>query len=234
MGVELDGALVSQARREADREGIGNKVEFRAENLFVTDIARATVITMYLFPRVNIALRPRIFAELKPGTRIVSHEFDFGNWKPDERITVAVPNKPYGPPRSDVMLWIVPANAAGRWQLHSAVEGAALDCEVTFEQRFQELRGSATIGGVPAQIQEPRLRADEIRFRLLAQVNGKAVQREFAGRIAADTMRGTAHVRPAESGAEWQAKRITRADIDIDAAAHAAALAYEPLERGQP
>jgi hypothetical protein len=219
LGVELDGALVSQARREAERQGLGNKVEFRAENLFITDIERATVLTTYLFPRINMTLRPRLFAELKPGTRIVSHEFDFGNWKPDAHVTVPVPNKPYGPPRSEVFLWIVPANAAGRWQWRVPVDGMPLDCEATFQQTFQELRGTASAAGTAARIEEPRLRGDEIRFTLVAQVNGRAMRQEFAGRIAGDTIRGKARAPHAESGAEWQATRVARAQINIDAAA---------------
>ena len=124
-GVDLDGSLVSGARREAERQGVKDKVEFHARNLFITEIGQATVLTMYLFPRVNMQLRPRIFAELKPGTRVVSHEFDFGNWKPDAQKTIAVPNKSYGPPSSVVYLWIVPANAAGRWQWKLAHDGAS-------------------------------------------------------------------------------------------------------------
>jgi hypothetical protein len=228
LGVELDGALVSEARREAERQGVGSRVEFRAENLFITDIARATVITTYLFPSVNVELRPRIFAELKPGTRIVSHEFDFGNWQPDARITIAVPNKPYGAPQSDVMLWIVPANAAGRWQWRMALEGTAVVCEATFEQTFQALRGTARVGGMPAEIREPRLRGNEIRFTLVAQLNGKAVRQEFVGRISADAMMGKTRSPRARSEAEWRAERIAYAEINIDAAADAAALAYEP------
>jgi hypothetical protein len=232
LGVELDGALVSQARREAEQQGVGNKVEFRAENLFVTELGRATVLTTYLYPQVNIALRPRIFAELKPGTRIVSHEFDFGSWKPDARVTVAVPNKPYGPPRSDVLLWIVPANVAGRWQWRAPVDGTALDAELNLQQTFQELRGSASLGGGPARVEDPRLRGDEVRFTLVAQVNGRPVRQEFTGRISGDTIRGKTRVPHAESAAEWQAKRIVRAEMNIDAAAGASAVAHEPLKRG--
>jgi hypothetical protein len=228
MGVELDGALVSEARREAARQGVAGKVEFRAENLFITDIARATVITTYLFPSVNLELRPRIFSDLKPGTRIVSHEFDFGAWKPDTRITIAVPNKPYGPPQSDVMLWIVPANAAGRWQWRIALEGTVVGCVATFEQTFQELHGTASVGGTPAQIREPRLRGDEIRFALVAQVNGKPVQQEFVGHISDDTMMGKMRSADGKSAAEWRAERIAYAEIKIDAAAEPAALAHEP------
>jgi hypothetical protein len=232
LGVELDGALVSEARREAERQGVGSKVEFRAENLFITEIDRATVLTTYLYPRINMALRPRIFAELKPGTRIVSHEFDFGNWKPDARVTVAVPNKPYGPPRSDVLLWIVPANAAGRWQWRVTVDGAALDAELNLRQTFQELRGSASLGGGPARVEDPRVRGDEIRFTLVAQVNGRAVRQEFAGRISGDSIRGKTRVPHAESGSEWQARRVAREEINIDAASGASAVAHDPLKRG--
>jgi len=232
LGVELDGALVSQARREAERQGVRNKVDFRAENLFVTDIDRATVLTAYLYPRVNIALRPRIFAELRPGTRIVSHEFDFGTWKPDARVTVPVPNKPYGPPTSDVLLWIVPANAAGRWQWRTAIDGAARECEVTLQQKFQELRGTGSVDGAPVRVEDPRLRGDEIRFTLVAAMNGRAVRHEFTGRIAGDSMSGKARTPHAESGAAWQAKRIARAEIDIDAASGASAVAHEPLKKG--
>jgi hypothetical protein len=232
-GVDLDGALINEAQRAAEREGVQDRTRFEARNLYVTDFSQATVLTLYLFPRVNLDLRPRFFRELKPGTRIVSHEFDFGSWKPDSRITVSVPNKPYGPPQSDVMLWIVPANAAGRWHWRTAVAGGPLECEATFQQRFQEVRGTATVNGVAAQIRETRLRGDEIRFTLVAQVNGQSVQQEFYGRISADSMSGKTRVLQAGSEAQWQAKRVSRAEIDMDAARDPGAIADEPSERGQ-
>ena len=112
-GVEIDGALVSAARREAQRAGVRDRVEFREGNLFATDIGVASVVTMYLYPGLMMQLRPRLFAELKPGTRVVAHDFDMDAWRPDARVTVPVPDKPYGPPSSEVFLWIMPANAAG-------------------------------------------------------------------------------------------------------------------------
>ena len=123
-GVEIDGALVGAARREAQREGVAGRVEFREQNLFITEMDRATVVTMYLYPRLMLRLRPRLFAELRPGARIVSHDFDMEGWRPDARVTVPVPDKPYGPPSSEVYLWIIPANAAGAWRWRSA-DGAA-------------------------------------------------------------------------------------------------------------
>lgn len=224
LGVELDGGLVSGARREAQREGVEDRVEFRAENLFVTDLSRATVITSYLFPRVNMQLRPVIFEQLKPGSRVVSHEFDFGSWKPDRQVTVKVPDKPYGPPRSEIFLWIVPANAAGRWEWRLPGDGAAM-YTATFEQTFQELRASATIGGAAARVESPRMRGEEIRFTLAGELDGRPVRREFVGRVSADGISGKARVPNAESGVAWQATRVVRGKINIDAAAGAPAFA---------
>ena len=94
-------------------------------------------------------MRPRLFEQLKPGVRVVSHEFDFGNWKPDAQVRVKVPDKLHGPPVSDVYLWIVPANAAGRWQWHTPVEGTDVGWELEVKQSFQMLSGTARAGGSP-------------------------------------------------------------------------------------
>jgi hypothetical protein len=214
-GVDLDGALVSQARRDAARQGVADRVEFHARNLFITDIDKATVLTSYLFPRVNMQLRPRIFSELRPGTRVVSHEFDFGNWRPDAQLHVAVPEKRYGSPASEVYLWIVPANAAGNWQWGSTIGGSLIECELTLDQTFQMLQGSALAGGKPARVESAKLNGHEIVVVLVAEVNGQALRQEFSGRIEGDTIRGRS--RSAGGDTEWQATRVVRGKINIDA-----------------
>lgn len=218
LGVELDGALVSDARREAQRQGVGGRVEFLAQNLFITDLAQATVVTTYLYPRINIQLRPRLFEQLRPGSRVVSHEFDFGAWKPDAHVTVKVPDKPYGPPRSDVYLWIVPANAAGVWRWQVAVDGSPLECELALDQTFQTLRGTARVGGQPARLEEARLRGDEIGLTVVVDRAGARLRQTLVGRISGDAIEGRARLSPGAE-APWQATRSTRGRIDIDAAA---------------
>ena len=99
MGVDIDPARVYEAKANAVNARVADKVEFRKQDLFETDLSQATVLTMYLLPRVNLQLRPRILNKLKPGTRVVSHSFDMGDWKPDEKIIVD------GRP---IYLWIVP------------------------------------------------------------------------------------------------------------------------------
>ena len=109
LGVEIVPELVDKSRDNARRAGVADRVEFRVEDLYTTDLSRANVITMYLLPDVNLQLRPRLRA-LKPGTRIVSHDWDMGDWKPDRVVTVDAPDKPIGrEKRSRLYLWTVPA-----------------------------------------------------------------------------------------------------------------------------
>lgn len=99
MGVDLNPTRIEEARKNAKEAGVEDLVEFKQQDLFKTDISKANVLTMYLLPGVNMKLRPRILSELKPGSRVVSHAFDMGDWKPDETDTVD---------GRRVMMWIVP------------------------------------------------------------------------------------------------------------------------------
>lgn len=211
-GVEIDGALVWDARREAQRQGVAGRVEFMEQNLFVTEIGRATVVTMYLFPRLMMQLLPRLFAELRPGTRIVSHDFDMEGWRPDARVTVPVPDKPYGPPSSEVYLWIIPANAAGAWQWRST-DGAAVEYEITLSQTFQMLEGKALVGGRPERLEGGRMRGDEIRLMLTAEVGGRALRHEFSGRVDGDAISGKVRL-PGGGEFDWKATRVQRGNIN--------------------
>jgi SAM-dependent methyltransferase len=109
LGVEIVPDLVHKSRENARKAGVADRVMFVEQDLFATDLARATVITMYLLPEVNLQLRPRLLA-LKPGTRIVSHDWDMGDWPPDRTIVVDAPDKPIGREKlSRLHLWTVPA-----------------------------------------------------------------------------------------------------------------------------
>jgi hypothetical protein len=103
MGVDIDAARVQEAKTNAINARVADMVEFRKQDLFETDLSKATVLTMYLLPRVNLQLRPRILNDLKPGTRVVSHSFDMGDWKPDQKVKVD---------GRTIYLWIVPERGA--------------------------------------------------------------------------------------------------------------------------
>ena len=143
LGVEIVPDLVRQSREGAQRAGVEARVEFREQDLFETDLSKATIVTLYLLPEVNLQLRPALLA-LKPGTRVVSHDWDMGDWKPDQTITLAVPDKKVGAEKSSrVHLWIVPARIDGAWCGTGVSRGATLQ----LEQRFQEIRGELASGG---------------------------------------------------------------------------------------
>jgi SAM-dependent methyltransferase len=88
LGVDIDPARVREARENATKEGVADKVKFVQQDLFQTDLSRATVVTLYLLPKINLKLRPKLMRELKPGTRVVSHNYDMGDWKPDQVVEV--------------------------------------------------------------------------------------------------------------------------------------------------
>lgn len=115
LGVEIVPDLVARSRDNARRAGVADRAEFRVQDLFQTDLSAASVITMYLLPEVNMQLRPALL-RLAPGTRIVSHDWDLGDWHPVRTIEVEAPNKPVGREKlSRLHLWIVPAQVEGLW-----------------------------------------------------------------------------------------------------------------------
>uniref|UniRef100_A0A832M3B3 Class I SAM-dependent methyltransferase n=1 Tax=Oscillatoriales cyanobacterium SpSt-402 TaxID=2282168 RepID=A0A832M3B3_9CYAN len=102
VGVDIDPRRVQEANENAKQAGVNDRVEFRQQDLFQTDLREATVVTLYLLPQINLRLRPKLLSELKPGTRIVSHAFDMGNWKPEKVVQVN---------GRTIYLWTVPAKA---------------------------------------------------------------------------------------------------------------------------
>lgn len=140
MGVEIDPALVQLSNENARKAGVAEQARFVEQDLFATDLRQATVITMYLLPDANLKLRPELL-KLRPGTRIVSHDWDMGDWQPDGKIVLEVPEKKLGlEKKSTLMLWKVPADVAGNWS-----SGRRLRLEL--RQRYQMLEGTVTYRG---------------------------------------------------------------------------------------
>ena len=106
VGIDIDPVRVNEANANVKKEGVANRVKILHADMFLTDIREATVVTLFLLPDLNVRLRPKLWKELKPGTRVVSHLFDMGDWKPDQKITVNENNVVY--------LWTIPADAAKR------------------------------------------------------------------------------------------------------------------------
>jgi len=138
LGIDLDQTLIDGSRARAAREGVSDKVEFLRQDIFASDFHDATVLTMYLLPEVNLELRPRILFDLRPGTRVVSHDWDMGDWEPDDRRVIQTPGKTVWPmTESTVYLWIVPARVAGYWRGTLAGPDGEEPVVIEFLQRFQ-------------------------------------------------------------------------------------------------
>ncbi|WP_271077508.1 SAM-dependent methyltransferase [Aurantiacibacter sp. MUD61] len=166
LGVDLDPALVEEATDEAERLGLSGRVTFRQQDLFDTPLNQADVITMFLLPSVNMQLRPRLL-DLAPGTRIVSNRFDMGDWEADGERRVA------GYP---VYLWVVPAAVEGDW----IVEVGGREIELSLQQTFQQVRGTATIDGEPVAL-TAKLTGSDLRVEFPSPYRGqnfRAVVRE--------------------------------------------------------
>ncbi|MCC6535732.1 MAG: class I SAM-dependent methyltransferase [Burkholderiales bacterium] len=226
-GVDLDAVLLKRANDNAKREGVADRAQFIEQNLFETDLSKATVITSYLLPEMNERLRPKIL-RLKPGTRVVAHDYHMGEWQPDDNDTLSVPEKTVGNPgTSYIYLWYVPANAAGKWQMRVPVAGQSLAVDVDFNQRFQMLSGNAKINERTAQIQGARVRGEDVTFWLTLGSGASAVRHEFNGKVQGDTLAGTLRVHAGKKvdQAAFSAKRTGPGKLDLGALeAPAAAL----------
>jgi methyltransferase family protein len=164
-GIEYNPDMVALSQRNATAQGVTSKATFAKADLFESDFSKATVITMFLLPSINMQLRPKIL-DMKPGTRIVSNAFDMEDWQPDETGTTPNCNQ-----WCKAMLWIVPAKVGGAWRLPQG--------NLTLSQNFQVLTG--TLGATP--IANGKLRGDQITF--------EAGGTRYTGRVNGDTIEGT-------------------------------------------
>jgi len=166
-GIEYNPDMVELSKRTAAAAGVGEKATFEKADLFETDFSKATVITMFLLPDINLRLRPKIL-DLKPGTRIVSNSFTMGEWEADDTVNVSDDCTTY----CTAYLWIVPAKTAGTWQ---SAQG-----ELTLGQEFQMVTGTLKNGAVSTPITGGRLLGDQITFTVggaqyKGRVNGNAI-----------------------------------------------------------
>lgn len=185
LGIDLDPQRISEARYNARREGVEDRVTFEEGDLFQKDFSDATVLTLYLLHSLNLRLKPIILERMAPGTRVVSHAFDMGDWEPDRHDVVDGRN---------VYLWIVPARVAGQWRIEGPDGG---DITLSLNQSFQRLDGSATINGATVALREAALRGDEIRFSIGPD--------HYVGRVEGDTI--TALPQPG-AVQDWHARRL--------------------------
>lgn len=202
VGVEIQDSLVARSRRNARRAGVAERVRFIHGDLFETDLRPASVVTLYLLWSINIRLRPKLLRDLRPGSRIVSHQFRMGEWPADS--VIQIPDHV-----AHVYTWVVPADVEGTWRL-TTPEGRDLTLEI--DQKFQEARAVATSAGTTVPVARVGLRGHRVEIVLGTGVEGEPDGRRLAGTVAGDRIEGGA------AGEEaWTAVRVARGDGVIDA-----------------
>ena len=183
-GIEYNPDLVTLSKRNAEAEGVADKVRFEQGDIFESDFSEATVVTLFLLPELNLKLRPTLLG-MKPGTRVVSNSFTMDNWTPDETAVLAENCTNF----CRAHFWIVPAKVAGTWRLG--------DGELRLTQNFQMLEGTLTRDGKPMAISEAKMQGSEISF--------VAEGRRYTGTVKDGRMTGRSET--GGQSQEWQATR---------------------------
>lgn len=208
LGVDIDPQLVRLARENARKAGVEALARFEVRDLFETDLRGARVVTLYLLPEVNRKLVPKLFAELSPGARVVSHDYDMGAWPFDEMIELPLAEKRVGPlGRSRIYLWVIPADVRGTWAGEVPGHGGAW--RFTVAQRFQSLEVEASVAGGAMAVRAARLRGEDIRLAVTGTLAGKPFNHLFRGRVSGDRIEGEVEISDGDTSRTlpWTAKK---------------------------
>lgn len=194
VGVELDAKLVAESTENARRARVADRASFRQADVLTAPVGDATVVTMYLLPPLVRKLQDRLYADLKPGSRIVAHDYPFPDWTADRRVVVS----------KTFYLYTVPARVDGTWKL-TADAGGTHTYDLQFEQRYQQLKGAARVQGGILPAFEARMSGEHVAFIL---IDGDYSYR-YEGTVSGDRMDGTVRwgYGAAQNTGRWQATR---------------------------
>ena len=178
VGIEYNKEMAELAKRNTERAGVADKVKIINGDIFVEDFSKATVVTMYLLPDLNLKIRPTIL-KMAPGTRIVTNSFNMGDWEPDDTV---------GTGYAQGYFWVVPGNAAGKWSL-KGVEGSQQPVTLEITQRYQRVGGVLNIYGKSQPILGATLSGNRLKFSFLDHSNQSRIVdvtlngNEFSGQV---------------------------------------------------
>ncbi len=194
-GVEIKEELVKRANEAAKIEGLAERVKFMNADLFKTDISQATVITMYLLPDTVNLLKDKFLAELRPGTRIVSHDYPLTGWIPEKYVQMDLEDKVQisGVTTTLIYLYVVPAKVQGRWQAAMPPAVSRAPATLMLKQQLTRVSGSARLDGRDVPLEDVRLRGDRISFKLAGQKG------EFSGLVKGRQIEGIVD----KGGSKW-------------------------------
>jgi precorrin-6B methylase 2 len=204
VGIDIDPLRIEESKNNAAKAGMTDKVKFLQQDLFEADFSKATVLTLYLLQTVNLELRPKILRVLKPGTRIVSHDFSMKDWEADKFTEVKLERRTHS-----VYFWIVPANVSGTWKWTLPAGSGKDQYVLELEQQFQKINGTLYVNGSGLSIERGELVGDKLQFTVGRTLKGKTVRMLFSGKIKGSSIEGNQKTE-AESATKtnkWKAKR---------------------------
>jgi histone methylation protein DOT1 len=186
-GVEIKDDLVKRSNEAAKQEGVADQVRFMKQDLFKTDLSQASVITMYLLPDTVNLLKDKFLAELKPGTRIVSHDYPLTGWIPEKYVQMDLEDKVQisGVTTTLIYLYVVPAKVAGRWSATMPAAVSRQPATLQLRQQLTRVSGSARLDGKDIPLEDVKLRGDRISFKLAGR------RGEFTGQVKGNSIEGT-------------------------------------------
>ena len=185
-GVEIKDELVQKSNEAARKEGLADRVKFLKQDLFKTDISQATVLTMYLLPDTVNLLKDKFLAELRPGTRIISHDYPLTGWIPEKYIQMDLDDKVNisGVTTTLIYMYVVPAKVAGNWSAKMPPAVSSHPATLQLKQQLTRVSGSARLDGKDVPLEEVKLRGDRLTFKLAGRKG------EFSGQIKGKSIEG--------------------------------------------
>lgn len=204
VGIDIDSERIIESNENAAKANVTHLVKFIEQDLFEADFHEATVVSLYLLTSVNLRLRPRLFAQLRPGTRVVSHNYAMDTWKPDQSSIVMVNEQSH-----NVYFWIIPANVSGAWEWNWTEDSEKVPYVLELEQLFQWPTGKIKVEGSELLLRDVVLTGDKIQFSVDKEERGKLTTMIFEGRVSNNTIDGFTVI---QGGAKqnkraWKAKR---------------------------
>src|SRR6185369_2011066 len=197
--------LVKEANEAARLQGISDRANFTIQDLFKTDISKATVLTMYLLPNTVNMLKDKLLAELNPGTRIISHDYPLSGWIPEQYKQFDLEDKVAisGVTTTLIYLYMVPARTEGGWTAKLPPALSKEPVSLTLKQQITRVTGAARIGGKDVLLEEGKLRGERFSFRLA--MDGKTW--DFTGTVKGNAIEGSVADVGGGTKAAWSAKR---------------------------
>jgi Histone methylation protein DOT1 len=185
-GVEIKDELVKKSNEAAKNEGLAERVKFMKQDLFKTDMSQATVITMYLLPDTVNLLKDKFLAELRPGTRIVSHDYPLTGWIPEKYVQMDLEDKVQisGVTTTLIYLYVVPAKVAGSWKAQMPAALSKQPATLSLKQQLTRVSGSVRLDGKDVPMEDVKLRGDRLTFKLSGR------RGEFSGQVKDKTIEG--------------------------------------------